>query len=82
MPIYVYKCKNCDHVYEVMKSVQNIDSEERCEKCGHITERTIASSVPFYLNGPDFHNTNYDKYGRKDFTSGKGYKFKQSWREK
>ena len=42
MPFYPYECSNCEHSYEVVKSVSEINLEEKCPKCNHVTNRTIA----------------------------------------
>lgn len=38
----------CEHRFEVIKSVREIDSPEHCEKCGGVSERTIATTQAFF----------------------------------
>jgi putative FmdB family regulatory protein len=40
--IYPYKCTECGHKFEVIKSVKDIDTPERCPKCCTKSERYIA----------------------------------------
>lgn len=42
MPIYPYVCRHCDHSFEVVKSVKNINDKEHCDKCKHETIRVLA----------------------------------------
>jgi ssDNA-binding Zn-finger/Zn-ribbon topoisomerase 1 len=44
--IYPYKC-NSGHTWEVIKSVKQIDNEEKCPDCGTIGERYISQSQSF-----------------------------------
>lgn len=46
--IYPYECGACKHIFEVIKSVRDIDLEESCPQCGVISIRTIARSQAFY----------------------------------
>lgn len=43
--IYTYQCKPCQHVFEVVKRLAEIDRPEVCKECGSgETERVIASA--------------------------------------
>lgn len=56
MPLYVYKCTNCNHTSEVQQSVAEGKlalKEGFCHKCGAIIER------PFNLNVPVIHMRGY-----------------------
>lgn len=47
---YPYLCPNCQNEFDVIKSVREIENEEKCEKCQTIAQRTIAS-FDFYGAG-------------------------------
>ena len=38
----------CEHTFEVIKSVKEINSPEHCEKCNAVAVRTIATSQAFF----------------------------------
>jgi len=56
MPTYRYKCPSCSALFDVVKSVQEIDSVERCEACGRDniegTQRILGACY-FYGEKPD-----------------------------
>lgn len=33
MPIYEYKCSDCDAVFEILTTSEHHDNEVRCQKC-------------------------------------------------
>lgn len=46
MPTYPYRCTSatCDHVFDVVKSLSEIDRPETCEKCSTACERFIGNT--------------------------------------
>jgi len=34
MPIYVYRCPNCEQAFEVFRSIDAMQQHEDCERCG------------------------------------------------
>ena len=46
--IYPYCCPDCDHNFEVIKSVKAIDDPEHCPECSGLSMRYIAKSQFFY----------------------------------
>jgi len=46
--IYPYHCLKCDHDFEVIKRVADIDNAEPCEACSGETERQIGGGQHFY----------------------------------
>lgn len=45
MPIYDYKCSDCNTVFEVLVSTANTTETQVCSKCGsRKTSKTIAAS--------------------------------------
>lgn len=58
--LYVYKCPSCGHAEEIQKPVAEYDKEEKCSKCGAVSERQICvPSVKFV--GPGFYVNEYPK---------------------
>jgi len=54
MPIYDYKCTNCDRVFEVVHSMSQ-DPEVLCPECNSKAERTISKSIGISFKGPGFY---------------------------
>lgn len=57
MPIYEYKCKNCDNHFEVMQKVSD-DALDVCEKCGGSLEKQWSLSG-FQFKGAGWYVTDY-----------------------
>lgn len=55
MPIYEYKCKNCEHVFEKFQSV-NDDPERVCPSCGGEVRR-LFSPAGIIFKGSGFYIT-------------------------
>ncbi len=44
MPIYEYRCQDCDDKFEVMRSMSQADSPIECEHChGNHTKRMLST---------------------------------------
>ena len=67
---YPYECPNCQHDFEVIKSVREIDSPEHCPKCEQIATRYIAQSQYFY-GASDWDTAHYNPCLGKSFKSHK-----------
>lgn len=79
MPIYEYRCKECDHIFELLESFSS-DPVKRCVECGGEAERVISQSS-FVLKGSGWYLTDYarkqdapkcSKGNGKDTSSGDG----------
>jgi putative FmdB family regulatory protein len=46
---YVYQCQKCDHVFDVIKSVKDIDVNETCPQCGEYAERQFVPSRVHFM---------------------------------
>jgi len=42
MPIYEYRCRRCDHKFELLRSMKEFDKLGRCPKCGELCKRQIS----------------------------------------
>tara|TARA_R110000787_G_C13405120_1_gene443753 strand:- start:1390 stop:1575 length:186 start_codon:yes stop_codon:yes gene_type:complete len=61
MPIYVFRCKECDEEKEKLQKVNACFP--KCENCGCDTEKAIVSSS-FALKGEGWEKDGYQKRGR------------------
>ena len=59
MPIYIYKCPQCNKTTEVLKSITDT-SKEICPQCQQIMTKQITNTY-FKLTGHGFHDTDYKK---------------------
>lgn len=57
MPIYEYKCKDCDNDFEVMQKASDAPLE-KCEKCGGALEKQWSLSG-FQFKGGGWYKTDY-----------------------
>lgn len=57
MPIYEYKCKDCDNHFEIMQKVSDAPPE-KCEKCGGALEKQWSLSG-FQFKGGGWYKTDY-----------------------
>ena len=51
MPIYEYKCDECDHRHDEIRSYELRDQVTVCERCGHESFRVEAAKTFFSLRG-------------------------------
>ena len=71
MPIYEYKCKNCESHFEKMQKISD-EPLKVCEKCGGEVEKQI-SRTGFQFKGSGWYVTDYSDKGKaqsKSETSG------------
>jgi len=57
MPIYEYICKNCNHKFETMQKVSEVELLQ-CPHCHKDTLRKQISLSTFRLYGDGFHKPN------------------------
>jgi len=56
MPVYVYQCKNCNHVFEQRQSFSD-DALRVCPQCGEETLRKRYNTVGVTFKGSGFYGT-------------------------
>ena len=56
MPVYVYQCKNCNHVFEQRQSFSD-DALRICPQCGEETLRKRYNTVGVTFKGSGFYST-------------------------
>ncbi len=59
MPIYEYKCKKCDKVFEVLQKI-NSEPLKKCIYCDGKVEKLISVSS-FQFKGNGWYDTDYKK---------------------
>jgi putative FmdB family regulatory protein len=57
VPTYVYRCRDCDHHFEVTQSMSDAPVTE-CEACGGPVQRVLFAPA-IHFKGSGFHNTDY-----------------------
>jgi putative FmdB family regulatory protein len=59
MPTYDYKCKACDHAFELFQSM-TAKHEKKCPSCGKLAlERLIGTGAALIFKGAGFYQTDY-----------------------
>lgn len=67
MPIYEYKCKNCETHFEKMQKISDAPLTI-CEKCGGEVEKQI-SRTGFQFKGSGWYVTDYSNKGKAESKS-------------
>lgn len=68
--IYPYRCQACKYEFDVVKSVKEIDNEERCEKCDSLADRYISRT--YFYGASDWNTAEFNPglgcvtFGSKD----------------
>lgn len=57
MPIYEYRCEECNNIFELLESF-NAEPVKRCVECGGEARRVISNSS-FILKGSGWYLTDY-----------------------
>ena len=59
MPTYDYRCRNCDHEFEVFQSM-TAGVLKKCPQCGKLSlKRLIGSGAAVLFKGSGFYTTDY-----------------------
>lgn len=66
MPIYEYKCDDCDHRLEKLQKISD-EPIKTCPECGKDTLRKLVSAAAFKLKGTGWYETDFkDKKPKND----------------
>ena len=66
MPIYEYKCDQCNHQLEILQKISD-DPATTCPECGGESLRKLVSAAAFKLKGTGWYETDFkDKKPGKD----------------
>ena len=73
MPIYDYKCSDCEHEIEV---IQRISDKPRvtCPKCNKKTLKKLISAPSFRLKGGGWYETDFKTGKKKNISSNESSK--------
>lgn len=58
MPIYEYKCENCDHRMEKLQKISD-EPAKTCPECGEDGLRKLVSAAAFKLKGTGWYETDF-----------------------
>lgn len=70
MPTYVYKCGNCEHMFEVRQRMAD-DPLTDCPKCNESALRRVVNNVGIVFKGSGFYVTD-NRNGRNSTASSNG----------
>lgn len=59
MPLYRYKCRNCEHEFEYLKLRSSDEEPDICPECGHDDVKQRLSKPYIKFNGSGFHVNDY-----------------------
>lgn len=51
MPLYDYQCEKCEHVFETMVPLCEVDNARYCAKCGGLLARIVTSPPALHGEG-------------------------------
>jgi putative FmdB family regulatory protein len=63
MPLYEYRCDECEHVFEALQKMSD-DSLVQCPACDKPTLKKLMSAAGFRLKGDGWYETDF-KSGNK-----------------
>jgi putative FmdB family regulatory protein len=58
MPVYEYKCNECEKTKELILSMSETDKDIDCDNCDRLMSR-VFNSVPIHFKGEGFYCTDY-----------------------
>jgi putative FmdB family regulatory protein len=64
MPIYAYRCADCDHAYDRLQKLSDPDPEA-CPACGAAAVKRQLTAPSFRLSGSGWYETDFKKDGDK-----------------
>ena len=69
MPTYSFQCQECGDMQDASRKIAERDqAPDKCQKCGRpaMVRMFSAGTAPLVqLKGADWHDTNYNKTGRR-----------------
>ena len=76
MPIYEYKCSNCEHQFEIIQRFSD-NPVETCPACNRKTVKKLVSAPSFRLKGGGWYETDLKTGSKKNIVDTKDEKPKQ-----
>lgn len=71
MPLYKYRCNECDNVFKVLR-LNGEEEPPECPECGSRSVERMVSSVGIRFKGKGFYRTDYKKNGSYKGNGGGG----------
>ena len=75
MPLYKYRCTECESTFKVLQKNGKKDEKPECPECGSSEVERMISSVGIRFKGNGFYRTDYDSnsnYKDNGGNNGKG----------
>lgn len=60
MPLYKYRCTDCESTFKVLQKNGKKDETPECPECGSTEVERVISSVGIRFKGSGFYRTDYD----------------------
>ena len=76
MPIYEYKCSNCEHQFEIIQRFSD-NPVESCPECSKKSVKKLVSAPSFRLKGAGWYETDFKTGSKKNIVDTKDEKPKQ-----
>ena len=74
MPIYEYRCGQCDHQLEILQKISD-EPAKTCPDCGEDSLRKLVSAAAFKLKGTGWYETDFkDKKPKNETKNSNGTK--------
>ena len=70
MPIYDYKCSNCEHQFELIQKFSD-QSAEICPQCNKKSQSKLVSAPSFRLKGGGWYETDFKTGAKKNIVDAK-----------
>ena len=70
MPIYEYKCQNCEHYFEVLQRISE-EPLSTCPECKKNALKKLVSAPNFRLKGKGWYETDFKKDNQKNLAGEK-----------
>ena len=71
MPIYEYKCSDCEHELEKLQKISDAALTD-CPECGKPTLKKMISAAGFKLKGSGWYETDFKNSGKKNDSASDG----------
>ena len=77
MPIYDYKCSECEHQIELIQKISD-DPKTVCPKCNKKSLKKLISAPSFRLKGSGWYETDFKTGKKKNISSNESSKSDKS----
>ena len=69
MPIYEYRCQQCDHEFEKIQKMSDAPLSD-CPSCGQASLKKLISAAAFRLKGGGWYETDFKSSNKKNLVEG------------